>query len=343
VRPADAAYSLTGGTGDDTFNFCPTLQDHHNLFGAVTLTGGGGTDAVNYYDQQNPIPANGYTFGNSRLSQVGIPGITLNGIASETIYGADTAGPNSFDCVGTALAITVVGGSPNGALANNNLGAPPNVTNIFDVTGKDAGTLQEILSSKTATLNFSNVQYLDGGNGGVTDFKIEPNGTVLDVTGGIRLHAGKGNWIDYSSFTTPVSVNLVTNSATNINGGAAGAILNIQNVFGGNGGNTLVGNDFGNILIGGTGADTIMGGSWRSILIGGGGQDHITGGATSGGDILIGGTTSYDGDTVTNMTALMAILAEWQSSDSFSTRFTKIDTGTIRGGYKLNWGHDCPG
>jgi hypothetical protein len=39
-----------------------------------------------------------------------------------------------------------------------------------------------------------------------------------------------------------------------------------------------------------------------------------------------------------NLTALMAIFAEWQSSDSYATRFSKINTGAIPGGSKLNYG-----
>jgi hypothetical protein len=45
---------------------------------------------------------------------------------------------------------------------------------------------------------------------------------------------------------------------------------------------------------------TITGGTGRSLLIGGGGSANITGGSganAAGGDILIGGKTSYDRDT----------------------------------------------
>jgi hypothetical protein len=64
-----------------------------------------------------------------------------------------------------------------------------------------------------------------------------------------------------------------------------------------------------------------------------------SGDSATGGDILIGGYTSYDNDTNAHMTALMALLAEWQSTDSYDTRFTAINSGTgIPGGYKLNYG-----
>ena len=153
--------------------------------------------------------------------------------------------------------------------------------------------------------------------------------------------AGMGDWLDYSLLNTAVSVNLATGSASNVNNGAAGSVTRIQNVHGSNGGNTLTGDAQGNILVGGTGANTIMGGSGRSLLIGDKGTANIvggSGGSASGGDILIGGYTIYDGASNANFKALMAILAEWQSTDAYNVRFTDIDTGAIAGGYKLNDG-----
>jgi hypothetical protein len=67
------------------------------------------------------------------------------------------------------------------------------------------------------------------------------------------------------------------------------------------------------------------------------GAGTITGG--SGSDILIGGSTIYDPMNVVNEAALMSILAEWQSSDSYATRFSDINTGTgggLNGRAKLN-------
>ena len=143
--------------------------------------------------------------------------------------------------------------------------------------------------------------------------------------------------------TTPVTVNLQKGSASNVNRGAAGALSNTQNVHGGDGGNKLTGNAQGNILIGGQGANTIIGGSGRSLLIGGKGPSAITGGSggsAAGGDILIGGRTVYDNMTPANEAALMSILAEWQSKDSYAIRFSAISTGKGGGlnGNKLNWG-----
>jgi Ca2+-binding RTX toxin-like protein len=85
----------------------------------------------------------------------------------------------------------------------------------------------------------------------------------------------------------------------------------------------------GNILIGGpssdTARDTIIGGSGRSILIGGKGNDSVQGGSAD--DIIIGGYTDYDNSSDANDQALEAILTEWQSADSYTTRIATIKAG----------------
>jgi Ca2+-binding RTX toxin-like protein len=109
----------------------------------------------------------------------------------------------------------------------------------------------------------------------------------------------------------------------------------------GNGGNDLIkvdddinltavlyggsGND---ILIGGDGNDYLIGEAGRDLLIGGYGKDTIYGSASD--DILIGGTTAYDANTA----ALNAILTEWSSTASYSTRVANL-TNASNGTYNL--------
>jgi hypothetical protein len=67
-----------------------------------------------------------------------------------------------------------------------------------------------------------------------------------------------------------------------------------------------------------------------NILIGGGpGGDTLTG---NGDDILVSGATQYDSNTTANIAALDAVLAEWTSSDPYSTRINNIMSG-IEPGY----------
>jgi Ca2+-binding RTX toxin-like protein len=148
--------------------------------------------------------------------------------------------------------------------------------------------------------------------------------------------------------SSTVTVNLATGSATNVNGGAAGAVTNIQNVLGSaSGTNDLTGSAQGNILIGGSGLNTLVGGSGNSLLIGGGGHGTITGG--SGTDILIAGTTTYNATTTEGQNSLMAILGELQSADTFAQKVYDLIHGSDsgdpdghgsdrNGSNKLTWG-----
>ena len=79
------------------------------------------------------------------------------------------------------------------------------------------------------------------------------------------------------------------------------------------------GND---ILIGGDGEDLLIGGDGRDLLIGGFGADRLMGNADE--DIVIAGYTSFDN----NDSALSAIMQEWTSGNSNSTRIANIKAGT---------------
>jgi hypothetical protein len=319
-----AEYPIFAGHGDDTFKICPLSQNWSLLSnGHIDLFGGGGTDAMNFYDQASPV-GHLYTVANDFMTVSGDRGISFTGLSTLNINCSNGVGGNTIGFFGIASSLPALNINAGTNVGRNTLEASdPN--NSWDITNPNTGTLNQ-------RIRFSNVGNLSG-SFGVDTFKFEPLGTVLGLDG-----VGGSDWLDYSALTTAVTVNLATGSATNVNGGAAGSATRVQNVHAGNGGSTLTGNAKGNILVGGAGVDTIIGGTGRSLLIGDGGADHITGGSTSGGDILIGGTTSYDSATSANFTALMAIFAEWQSAASYNTRFAAINNGTIPGGYELNYG-----
>jgi uncharacterized repeat protein (TIGR01451 family) len=94
-------------------------------------------------------------------------------------------------------------------------------------------------------------------------------------------------------------------------------------IDGGAGNDSLVGGGGNDVLIGGSGNDTLVGSGGRNLLIGGGGKNTIRAGG--GGDILIGGSTTWD----TNYAALDQVMAEWTSSRSYDDRTANIrGTGT---------------
>jgi Ca2+-binding RTX toxin-like protein len=100
-----------------------------------------------------------------------------------------------------------------------------------------------------------------------------------------------------------------------------GRVMISARIDGGMGNDSIVDGGGPSVLLGGLGNDSVTGGRGRNVIIGGVGADRLVGGA--GSDLLIGGRTSFDNDDA----ALMAILAEWTSSRSFTERVANLQDG----------------
>jgi hypothetical protein len=226
---------------------------------------------------------------------------------------------------------------PQGGFATVNLAAKDNLSiqdtsgmqvalDINDATDGKARTVtlsQDESGQGTVTgllgpaITYSGVSSLslEGGSGGNIFF-------VVDVAAGapVTIHGGQGNDVffmpasladigaaltldgqggtnslDYFAYQGNVTVDLPAGTASGVSGG----ISNIQDVRGGQGTSILVGNG-GNVLIGGTGRNLLIAGARASTLEG-----------NSDEDILVGGTTNFDGD----VQALDALMTEWTRTD----------------------------
>ena len=310
VNAADKA-SLDGGTGTDTLIGPDALNqwqltglDKGTLDSTVffsnmeNLTGGSGTDKFH---------------------------IVTGGALAGTIDGGggsnDTLDDSGF---GTAT-IDLQSGTATGIGAFANISALVGAGSLDTLIGPDAGVLWKINNSNTGLAGsfwFGNVANLVGGAGSDTFKFANGKGVTGTLDGG-----GGSNVLDYSSYTSGLTVNLATGSATGVQGG----VQNVQVVLGGSGNDTLSAGSTNAILLGGAGDDVLTGGSGRALVIGGLGVDQLTAG--SGDAILIAGTTSFD------LAALEAILAEWARTDeSYSQRISHIHgftTGGLNGSYYL--------
>jgi hypothetical protein len=315
---------LDGSSGTDLVTIVNTATAT-----PVAITGGGGTTTLLGPNTNSTFTLTGPntgTVGNVTFSGVanltggtGNDTFTFNaaGSLSGTVNGGDGSNKLNYANYGAAVTVSLptgtapaTGGFVNiqsvtgsNSLGNTLIGA--NTPNTWSITGVNAGTVSGIGFTAFANLT-----------GGIdTDVFKFSNGKYVS---GVINGGGGGAWLDYSAYTTAVTVNLATGAATGVNGG----VQNIQNVRAGSGGSTLTGNALGNILLGGTGPSTMVGGSGRSLLIGGHGLDSILGG--SGNDIIIGAYTTYDASNA----ALMSILAEWQRTDeTYAQRIANIKTG----------------
>jgi len=164
--------------------------------------------------------------------------------------------------------------------------------------------------------------------------KATLTGGVLDIVGGrdadhIDVRMGKGqNLVVEAEGKRIGAFPIGSVQSIQVHGFAGNDVVTVSPeitikslIDGGAGNDRLFGGSGADILLGGIGNDLLTGGRGRDLLIGGGGQDELLGGA--GDDLLIGGRTIHDA----NSTALMQILAEWNSSDAYALRISKLRSG----------------
>jgi hypothetical protein len=263
-----AFQNLTGGSAADTFVFADGAGVSGNI------DGGGGTNMLDYLAYTT-----GVTVDLAAGTATGVGGSVANiqqlrgGAGNDTLNG-NAAGTTTFFASPGNDTVTGAGGT------NTLVG--PNAANTWNITGSNAGTL--VFGASTTT--FSGVQILTGGSAADNFVFSDAAGVTGNIDG-----AGGANTLDYTAYTTGVTVNLGANTAT----GVGGAIANLQTFIGGSGANTLVGpNTDTTWNITGTNAGTMTGGiSFTAFqnLTGGSGADNfvVSDGAGVSGTIDGGG------------------------------------------------------
>jgi parallel beta-helix repeat protein len=308
--------NLIGTQTNDPFAFRGTAY----LDG--TIDGGGGSNSLFYTQSAASVSVNLQTGTASYVNYQGGSAPQPGGItniqsfvggpgSSNTLIGPNT--PSTWTLTGAtsgtvnAFIFSGFQDLTGGMAANTLIGT--NTPNTWTITGPNSGTVN--------AFTFSAFQSLTGGAAADT-FVFQPGGSIAaSVDGG-----GGTNTLDYSHYTGNITVDLALNQGSLVNQGATGSVFHIARVIGSIGSDLLVGDANPTVLIGGTG---------RNILIADMGGASIYGGG--GDNIQIGGYTSYD----QNLTALDAILAEWTSADSLSTRRRDLrDGGGLNGTYILN-------
>jgi autotransporter-associated beta strand protein len=317
-------------------------------------------DVYNFYviDQLNPV-GHTYTVTTGEVQRDGIQPITYDtkaGLVLATSQGADAVnvqslGGNVFAvvAVGTGDTVTVgslapgLGGTLAAITADLRIqavaGQTPHV--ILDDSGNTGTTSRQIDLGSDPVFGYLISGLANGSQGrGRIGLQLDPAAPVSIRTGvgndtfrvrnlsgapTLSIDAGGGvNTLDYSAFTTGVTVNLQVGQATGFGGGIAG----IRNVVGGASNDLLIGDGLNNVLTGNAGADlligldgndTLDGGDGNDLLIGGQGSDVLTGG--NGEDLLIGCYTVWDTQFVNgvvthdlgpaNLAALNSVWQKW--------------------------------
>ncbi|MFO0877987.1 MAG: autotransporter-associated beta strand repeat-containing protein [Gemmataceae bacterium] len=158
--------------------------------------------------------------------------------------------------------VTVDGGAGGNALKVNDQAHDF----FFNATDGGAGS---VITSLSYFIDFTAIGSFTGGAGNDAFVFADGVGATGTIDGG-----GGVNTLDYSSYTTDVSVNLPTGAATNVFGGLAGGVTGVENATGGFGNDTLLGDASSNVLTGNDGNDILATGpGGTDALLGGSGND----------------------------------------------------------------------
>ncbi len=302
---ANGAFILKGGAGIDTLTGGTGADTLSGGAGNDALNGGAGVDTADYSADSAGVVANialgtatGSATGNDTLAAIenltggsGNDTLTGDGAVNSLIGGAGNdaldGGAGNDSLLGGAGNDTLAGGTGNDSLDG---GAD---TDTADYSSDAAGVTVN-LQAGTATGSTSgndtlaNIENATGGSGNDTLTGDGNSNLLMGGAGNDTLNGGAGDDLldggagndtaDYSGDAGGVTANLGAGTAS---GGASGndTLVNIENLTGGAGGDTLTGDGNVNVLNGGAGNDVLDGGAGDDRLIGGAGDDSLTGGS----------------------------------------------------------------
>jgi Ca2+-binding RTX toxin-like protein len=272
---------LDGGAGDDTF-----LIARHEQ-GTDTFVGGEGNDTI------------------------------LGGVSDDTIGMSSFSGENGIEKIDGQQGFDTVSGTDNDDYLDF---SETELTNIEDIRARD-GDDHVIGSAGNDVIHGDNGDdVLKGGDGNDSVFGGVGADTIIGGSGngddhydgGIGMYPvsddyygeGEGSytpseddWLTYRSTEGGVNASLSSGTATGTEIGTD-TIVNIENLEGGSGEDTLEGDDELNIILGGDGDDTIQGQGGDDDLMGEAGNDTILGG--DGSDYIRGDVDDADSHPATS-------------------------------------------
>lgn len=223
---------------------------------------------------------------------------------------------------GYGIKLTEGDQNAKGALSLINTGSI-NTSGVAVIGGSQADRIVNkgvILSTGPDAIDLGQGDDIYDGTQGVTVGRIllgEGNDMAYGGSGADHFVGGAGNdhldggtgsdTADYSGATSGITVNLTVSTRQTIGGGQGeDTLISIENVVGGDHGDTLTGNSSDNRLEGGKGNDVLEGGLGNDVLDGGEGEDTIrfgSGNAAVTVDLTKDGqqNTGYGYDTIINV------------------------------------------
>jgi len=278
-------YVVTMSDGADTFSGAGSTPTGTAFTSAVTVYGGAGADTLRG-------GAGADTLYGGDDADTFTTGATADG--GDVMVGGAGADTADYSARTAALTITVDGMADDGGASEGD-DVQADIETVKGGTGNDTitgstgnDTIYGGAGDDTITGNDGDdVLYGDAGN----DTFDEEDGD----SGSDTMNGGAGtDTADYSARTNAVVVNISNATADDGETGEADKVVNdVENVIGGDGGDTITGSTSDNVLDGGAGNDTISGGFGNDTLKGGAGSNTLNGDA---GDDVFDQGAAADGD-----------------------------------------------
>ena len=250
---AGTPVTLNGGNGNDTFNVSPTAQNLDSIQGALSLFGGGGTDSVILNDQAKAGDTT-YSLTSTTVNRTGAAQISYTDDEGLMLNGS--SGADTYNVVSTAAGtpVTLNGGNGNDTFnvspTAQNLDSIQGALSLFGGGGTDSVILNDQAKAGDTTYSLTSTTVnrtgavqishtgdegltLNGGSG-VNTYNVQQAGILARINAGtgddtIKFSNGAGvtglvdgqagiDTLDYSLYTTPISIDLVGRTATGIGG-----------------------------------------------------------------------------------------------------------------------------
>lgn len=295
--------SLDGGDGDDSYSFKATTVLGTDTIAELPDTGADRLDFSTttvgiHVDLANPLAQAVNSFLTLALGNNSAIESVTGGSQADTILG--NSRPNLLDGRGGNDSVT--GGQGDDSL----IGGSGNDT-LAGGLGNDA---YPVLANSALGSDLL-VEQVNEGNDLLDFSQTTSSGVTLDLS---------------------QTVSQVVNSYLSVTLSSGDTF---EMIVGTNKADILTGNPASNVLVGGSGADLLDGLAGRDLIVGGTGADVLDGGHDD--DLLISGSIAYYSETVKvlDTDAVNALLNEWRSASSFSSRITNLRLG-VAGGFRLD-------
>ena len=277
-------------TGDANANALQAGAGNDVLIGSGggdVMNGGADVDTADYSNSDAAVIVNltsgvgvgGFAQGDTLIAIENVTGSNFNDVLTGDAGANILKGGAGNDILAVSRGSDTLNGGDGIDTADYALSTGAIVANLAAGTATGIGSKADKLISIE---NFIGSKYGDAitGDTGANILSAgEGNDHFFGSGGGDTYDGGTGkDWIDYRTSTATVNVNLLT-------GVGSGSVAqgdtykNIENIRGGAGDDTLIGDDNANVIYAGKGSDHVEAGGGNDMIYTAGGYDYVDGGA----------------------------------------------------------------